>query len=727
MAATQDNQGSPLDPSDDPISDSGSEYVPSEDSEISFDWENFSPHTPSDVERNDSPSVIHQETDYPRQSLQNNKCKRIRRGHRCLYCDCDVKDFARHLERHHDDEIEVQRFMSLKKGSMKRKSAIAKLRREGDFCSSNVIPVLHKADKRESDYIACIHCRGYYTSKSLRRHVKKCSFNPDPSKPCKSQSQGHTLMAGPFGPEDPLRISGILNMMKPDEVSMVAKRDNLICEVARRYIKRHKEKHLLLVAKRHMRRLARLLISVRKLDNNPQVNLFGLLVPNKFKVLVRATKEIAEYDSKERCFKSPSLALQMGTLLKSAVNTAYSSEVQSANCSRDRLEELKALNVLIETDWADEISSEAGQNLNVNKFNKPTLIPMAEDIKKFEAYLNSILQNAKELLVEDPSNKKAFRDLVDGVFCRVLLFNRRRVGELQRMTLSAYLKNKLTNTSGFEKVLTPTEKILYKSLKRVVIRGKRGRGVPVLFEKSIVEYIELLIKHRHNFNLDDNIYLFANPGTNNSITGYKVMLKHSRLAIRNHQRASLLSSTRLRKHLATMTQIYHMGKNDLEQLATFMGHTEKTHSSFYRLPDDVYQTAKVSKLLLLSKNDHLEAYKGKSLDEIEIDFDISEEESDDDKAEEQTYVESDLQTNVTDSTENEGRRRVVGRAGKKRCLVPWTAEQKKITEAFFKKHINRRKPPKKFEVVQMVERYPQVFQNKTWPVIKVYVCNKFRK
>nr|CAI5817389.1 unnamed protein product [Callosobruchus analis] len=227
------------------------------------------------------------------------------------------------------------------------------------------------------------------------------------------------------------------------------------------------------------------------------------------------------------------------------------------------------------------------------------------------------------------------------------------------MTLSAYLKNELTASSEFEKALTPTEIILYKSLKRVVIRGKRGRGVPVLFEKSILEYIELLIEHRRNFNLDDNIYLFANPGTNNSITGYKVMLKHSRLAIRNQQRASVLSSTRLRKHLATMTQIYHMGKNDLEQLATFMGHTEKTHSSFYRLPDDVYQTAKVSKLLLLSKNDNLEAYKGKNLDEIKIDFNVSDEESDDVNATaREIYVGKELQTNITDSTENdkEGRK-----------------------------------------------------------------------
>nr|CAI5829068.1 unnamed protein product [Callosobruchus analis] len=111
--------GSPTMSSDDPIADSASEYVPSEESDISFDWENFSPHTPSDFERNDSPTVM--EANCSPRSVEINKRKRIRRGHRCLFCDCEVKDFARHLERHHSDEIEVQRFMSLKKCSMKRK------------------------------------------------------------------------------------------------------------------------------------------------------------------------------------------------------------------------------------------------------------------------------------------------------------------------------------------------------------------------------------------------------------------------------------------------------------------------------------------------------------------------------------------------------------------------------------------------------------------------------
>lgn len=58
----------------------------------------------------------------------------------------------------------------------------------------------------------------------------------------------------------------------------------------------------------------------------------------------------------------------------------------------------------------------------------------------------------------------------------------------------------------------------------------------------------------------------------------------------------------------------------MEQLATFMGHTNEVHKKFYRLPDDVYQTAKISKLLILMEDGKADAYKGKSLEEIDLDL-----------------------------------------------------------------------------------------------------------
>lgn len=61
-----------------------------------------------------------------------------------------------------------------------------------------------------------------------------------------------------------------------------------------------------------------------------------------------------------------------------------------------------------------------------------------------------------------------------------------------------------------------------------------------------------------------------------------------------------------------------MSENEIEQLASFMGHTLSVHKQNYRLPDDVYQTAKISKLLLLMESGKADMYKGRSLDEIDL-------------------------------------------------------------------------------------------------------------
>lgn len=88
----------------------------------------------------------------------------------------------------------------------------------------------------------------------------------------------------------------------------------------------------------------------------------------------------------KRSFKSPSLAQNF-------------SEIFSF-----RMEKLKILCTLIESDWAIELSTEAEQNLALNKFNRPPLIPFAEDILvkiilewKLETILYKILSRISKL------------------------------------------------------------------------------------------------------------------------------------------------------------------------------------------------------------------------------------------------------------------------------------------------------------------------------------------
>lgn len=672
---------------------------------------------------------------------------RRKRKHCCVYCDLLVNNFARHLKRQHSDEIEVQKFLSMEMNNPKRKQFIDKIRKEGDFCSGKLIPVQEKKikvntksaeednseseeDKSTCELLPCTHCRGYYARKTLRRHVKRCHFNKktDTSKRTRPQGEGHTLMADHFGPNDPLRTSGVLKTLKPDEISLVAKRDKIICEVGRKYIKSHREKHLSMVARRYMRRLARLLIEIRKIENNKSLSLLSILHPSKFRAIVQATRSICSYDSSSKTFKTPSLALQMGTMIKKAISAAYSIEIQK-NVESPILNILNSFRKLIEEEWAIEVSTEAGQNLNLNRFNKPTLMPMAEDISKMKNYLDELILNAKNNLKENCKNEEAYKKLIEGTYCSLLLFNKRRVGELQRILLDTYLKVPKNQPSGeFEKLLSPTEKILINKLKRIVIRGKRGRGVPVLFDKVTQEGLDLTIQHRNNFFETHNPYLFGVCHSESCISGYHVFRKHVNQALGDQNKTATLTSTKLRKHLATISQILKMGNEDLEQLATFMGHTTKTHNEWYRLPSDIYQTAKVSKILLLAQNNTIDKYKGCKLDELDIEGDIMEMEdtssTDEDEGGE-LQVENSVHAEETETGSYSGN--TFTRKKKIKTIKKWTSEEKHATKNFFKNHIKKKIAPKKNEVMKLVELHPLLFKDRKWDSIKVFVCNQYAK
>ena len=80
-----------------------------------------------------------------------------------------------------------------------------------------------------------------------------------------------------------------------------------------------------------------------------------------------------------------------------------------------------------------------------------------------------------------------------------------------------------------------------------------------------------------------------------------------------------LTSTKLRKHIATLSTVLNLKTTELDQLADFLGHNIDVHRKHYRLPEGTLQLAKISKGLLALEQGRLGEYKGKSLDEIKLD------------------------------------------------------------------------------------------------------------
>jgi len=120
--------------------------------------------------------------------------------------------------------------------------------------------------------------------------------------------------------------------------------------------------------------------------------------------------------------------------------------------------------------------------------------------------------------------------------------------------------------------------------------------------------------------------LFLVPNTENScIRASEVMRK---MAIASGAKnPSALTCTKLRKQVATVAQLLNFNEGDVEQLSNFMGHSKEIHKLFYRLPDSVFQIAKISKFLLMMEKGEADQYRGKNFDEIDVNIEglVSEE------------------------------------------------------------------------------------------------------
>ncbi|XP_074026426.1 uncharacterized protein isoform X1 [Leptinotarsa decemlineata] len=562
--------------------------------------------------------------------------KSIRNPDFCFFCETEVKNFARHIQRNHGGETEVQNILALPPKSIERKRAIACLRKKGNFIqnSTTFSKPVHKSLLKDSEenYIPCPICLGFYSRKLLWKHKKICSLNENP--PSGKSSAGQNLVLRVDQTNLDLKTK-VFPRMIADKVSLIARKDSLICAFGSRYLNTHREFHQINVCSRKMRELAKVLMESEKLNSSIK-NLFDLLQPQYFDLVVQSVKIIAKYDPQKEEFKPPTFAMNISRSLKDCCDIAILHIIKRKhnylNLTASEAEAHVGLfKKLLETTWKHEISTKAGNDLNTKTWNKITLVPLAADLKLFRDYLIEKGTKAAQNLKQNIKNFKAFKILMETIFCRLLLLNRRRVGELQRIKLATYMYTEKSNNKNYEEfadAVTPAEKLLLKNFKRVVTRGKRGRGVPVLFSTDVQDHMKLLLQARSEFVNESNLFLFANPASKEQpLIGYKVIQKHARLCGAVNPEA--LTSTKLRKHLATLTQVFNMTQNDIEQLATFMGHTIDVHKQVYRLPDDVYQTAKIAKLLMLMERGEAGNYKGKTLDEIDLkmDDDILEEDA----------------------------------------------------------------------------------------------------
>ena len=289
---------------------------------------------------------------------------------------------------------------------------------------------------------------------------------------------------------------------------------------------------------------------------------------------------------------------------------------------QERIDKVDSFEQLMNLKWGHQMTANAHRTLRDLKKNKITILPLSQDVKALSDFLKKGIRKHGEALAKNNSNVDDYNALKKMLLTAIILFNRRRSGETSRMTLDEYYGKDSGEPEGFseEMGLSSLEKALAGSLKRIEITGKRGRTVPVLLPALMANALDLMVSCREKVGVSsDNSYVFNNNTDSGCIRGSDVLREYSEIC--GAKKPESLRSTKLRKHIATISQVVNLNENELDILASFMGHDIKTHREYYRLPEETTQLAKVSKLLHALDSGTISSIAGKSLDQIQINMD----------------------------------------------------------------------------------------------------------
>lgn len=377
--------------------------------------------------------------------------------------------------------------------------------------------------------------------------------------------------------------------MKGDEIAFEAKKDLLILHFGESYLKHHKRERKEYACSSRMRAFSRLLIEFRNLIQDNTVSLKDIIKPKYFDNILTAVRHITGYDPKRKVFnKSPSLAMHYGTFLKlicDELGHLILKESPGFTCkSKEKtenwLKDIKHFKKLVASRWNIEIASLANKDLQEKRWNKPLIVPLVADIKIFRDESFKYAAECEQKFLDYTDDVETYKLLTYCILALLILFNRRQIGDVQFLKIKDYKTEKKTLFSDFENVLSESEKVLTQKYKRVVNSGKGSRAVVILVPELLQKYINILLKHREKYISNENDYMFALPQS-------KIKWGQGDVAIRFLTRKMKLkypeaiTSNKLRKHIATVTQILNLSKEETRQFSKFMGHTEKTHAEFY--------------------------------------------------------------------------------------------------------------------------------------------------
>jgi len=320
----------------------------------------------------------------------------------CYYCGESQSHFARHLERRHKKELQVEELMTADKRS--RSMRITHLRNLGNFKhntkvmeeKSGVLIVAKRSKGRKPhEYIPCTHCLAMYVECELWRHVKSCPFRPhiagddfpsykDVVADGKMLLFGAAPNNGPVMDIDPDLKAAVIDRLRPGTVLNVVMKDALILRFGSAMLKKSGPSKSKIIAQK-MRQMARMKVAVTRHPNLAHLSLMELLAPEYFDDVVNAVKSISQSRVSgygQHLMSKPSLALQIGQSVVKCCNLKKGLGIRLGDTVMT--ESAEQFLVLHKVEWTDEVSSTALASMKIKKNYTVAELPSTSDLVKLK-------------------------------------------------------------------------------------------------------------------------------------------------------------------------------------------------------------------------------------------------------------------------------------------------------------------------------------------------------
>lgn len=492
----------------------------------------------------------------------------------CLFCSRSLTKMARHLERMHSDRAEVAVAFQYPKKSRERYKIWNKLINEGNFAHNKevlktgkgqlIVRNRPKQATKVTDFVHCPHCRGLFWKKFFFKHVSNC-----PEKKSENEARiGRKSVAlkcvletsEDIGISDGFK--SILCGMIYDDVTHTIMNDKIILQFGEQMFNQYGnnvKKHGYI--KQNLRHLGRLVIEAAK--TTPMKNLEEFFYLSSFSHVVSAVNILAGYDPESKTYSIPSLALKLGHHLQKACSIV---EDNALKCGDDSLaKSAQKFLFVYQKKWNKLISSDALKSLKETKLITEKKVPLVQDVKGLNFYLESTHLLAEKKLRQTYSAEN-YSALTKVILARTVLFNRRKGQEVSSIQIPQFVSRKKSDIlDDMDICVSDLERTMCGFFPRIDIRGTSGRMVPVLLKPSFESTLELLVDVREKCGVpSENPFLFGRPSALTAYRGTESIQNFIKECEAKNPKALILR--KIEKHYGTLLQLMNLDENEAYQI-----------------------------------------------------------------------------------------------------------------------------------------------------------------